>query len=82
MNNRISEQQRRELIGEFRHSVVAELANPYLNHGELIASIREKAQRTYEIPFSRKTTITEGCIRKWLALYRRYGKAGADVFLD
>jgi len=76
MNNRISEQQRRELIGEFRHSVVAELANPYLNHGELIASIREKAQRTYEIPFSRKTTITEGCIRKWLALYRRYGKAG------
>jgi putative transposase len=76
MNNRVSEEQRRGLIAEFRHSVVAELANPYLNHGELLSSIREKAQRTYEIPFSHKSTITEGCIRKWLALYRRYGKAG------
>jgi DNA replication protein DnaC len=36
----------------------------------------EPTNRTYEIPFSRKTTITEGCIKKWLALYRRYGKAG------
>jgi hypothetical protein len=76
MNNHASEEQRRQLVAEFRHSVVAELANPYLNHGELISSIREKANRTYEIPFSRKTTITEGCIKKWLALYRRYGKAG------
>jgi hypothetical protein len=64
MNNHASEEQRRQLVAEFRHSVVAELANPYLNHGELISSIREKANRTYEIPFSRKTTITEGCIKK------------------
>jgi len=76
MNNHASEEQRRELVAEFRHSVVAELANPYLNHGELIGAIREKASRSYEIPFSKKTTITEGCIKKWLALYRRYGKAG------
>lgn len=76
MNNHASEEQRRELVAEFRLSVVAELANPYLNHGELIGAIREKASRSYEIPFSRKTTITEGCIKKWLALYRRYGKAG------
>lgn len=76
MNNYVAEEQRRELVAEFRLSVVAELANPYLNHGELIAAIREKASRTYEIPFSKKTTITQGCIKKWLALYRRYGKAG------
>jgi transposase InsO family protein len=76
MRNHISEEQRRELIAEFRHSVVAELANPYLNHGDLISSIREKAGRSYEIPFSSKTTITAGCIKKWLTLYRRYGKSG------
>ncbi len=76
MNNYVPHAQRREQVAEFRHSVVAELANPYLNHGELIAAIREKASRTYEVPFSKKTTITEGCIKKWLALYRRYGKAG------
>jgi hypothetical protein len=45
MNNHASEEQRRQLVAEFRHSVVAELANPYLNHGELISSIREKANR-------------------------------------
>lgn len=76
MNTYVPEELRREQVAEFRLSVVAELANPYLNHGELIAAIREKASRTYEVPFSKKTTITEGCIKKWLALYRRYGKAG------
>lgn len=76
MNQRTSEEQRRELVAAFRHGVVAELANPYMGHGELKAAIKEKAKRTYDIPFSRKTTITEGCIKKWLALYRRYGKPG------
>ena len=56
--------------------MVAELANPYMSHGELKAVIAEKAGRTYEIPFSKKTSITEGCIKKWLALYRRHGEAG------
>jgi hypothetical protein len=59
---------------------VAELVNSYMSHGELKAAIAEKAKRTYEIAFSKKTTITEGCIKicikKWLPLYRRYGKAG------
>jgi len=76
MNHSTCEEQRRELVAAFRHGVVAELANPYMGHGELKAAIKEKAKRTYEIPFSKKTTITEGCIKKWLALYRRYGKAG------
>jgi len=76
MDQSAAEEQRRELVAAFRHGVVAELANPYMSHGELKASIAEKARRTYEIPFSKKTTITEGCIKKWLALYRRYGKAG------
>lgn len=76
MDQSATEEQRRERIASFRHGVVAELANPYMSHGELKATIAEKAKRTYEIPFSKKTTITEGCIKKWLALYRRYGKAG------
>ena len=76
MDQSVAEEQRRELIAAFRHGVGAELANPYLSHGELKAAIQEKAKRTYEIPFSKKTTITEGCIKKWLTLYRRYGKAG------
>ena len=69
-------EQRREAILEFRYGVVAELANPYLDHGALKEAIGEKARRSYDIPFSGKTTITEGCIRKWLAAYRKYGREG------
>jgi len=75
----ISESQReqqREAILAFRLSVVAELANPYLDHGALKEAIRAKARRTYDIPHSRKTTITEACIRKWLTAYRKYGREG------
>jgi putative transposase len=70
------QEERRRAVLEFRYGVVAELANPYLDHGALKEAIREKARRTYDIPHSRKTTITEACIRKWLAAYRKYGREG------
>lgn len=70
------QEKRREAILAFRLSVVAELANPYLEYGALKEAIRAKARRTYDIPHSRKTTITEACIRKWLAVYRKYGREG------
>jgi transposase InsO family protein len=69
-------EQRHRLIMEFRYGIVAELANPYLGHGRLNELIREKAKREYEIPFSSKTRITEGCIKNWLSRYRKYGKPG------
>lgn len=69
-------EERRQAVLEFRYGVVAELANPYLDHGALKEAIREKARRTYDIPYSRKTTITEACIRKWLSAYRKYGREG------
>lgn len=76
MNRGSGRETRREAIVEFRYGVVAELANPYLEHGALRQAIREKAKRSYDIPYSGKTTITEACIRKWLAAYRKYGREG------
>lgn len=67
---------RRKTICDFRHSVVSELANPYLTRGELGRLIKEKAQREYAIPYSKRMRLTEGCIRRWLDLYRKHGKAG------
>lgn len=67
---------RRKEICEFRYSLIAELGNPYLSHGELKALIREKSLRDYNIPYSNKTSITEACIRNWLCLLRKYGKDG------
>lgn len=76
MHNDTKREKRREAICEFRYGVVAELANPYLDHGALKEAIKEKARRSYDIPHSVKTTITEACIRKWLASYRKYGREG------
>jgi hypothetical protein len=39
-------EERRQAVLEFRYGVVAELANPYLDHGALKEAIREKARRT------------------------------------
>lgn len=67
---------RRQHICDFRYSVVAELGNPYLARGELTRMIKAKAEREYVIPHSSRTTLTEGCIRRWLNLYKKYGKIG------
>lgn len=69
---------RRRNICDFRHSVVAELGNPYLSRGQLTRLIKDKSKRDYEIPYSKRTTITEGCIRRWLCLYRKFGKQGLN----
>jgi transposase InsO family protein len=75
MNNEDQDQRRRE-IQEFRHALIAELTNPYLEHGELKRLIREKAHREYEIPYSQRRSISEECIREWLKRFRKYGKEG------
>jgi transposase len=56
--------------------LIAELTNPYLEHGELKCLIREKAGREYEIPYSQRKHISEECIRNWLKDFRKYGKEG------
>lgn len=54
---------------DFRQGIVAELANPYLDHGQIKKLITEKAAMQYEMPWSSKTTISQGSIRKWLEAY-------------
>ncbi|MEE8592212.1 MAG: hypothetical protein V3T35_12935 [Spirochaetia bacterium] len=75
MNNEEQEQRRRE-IQEFRYALIAELTNPYLEHGELKRLIREKADREYDIPYSQRKHNSEECIRNWLKKFRKYGKQG------
>jgi putative transposase len=63
-------------IMDFRASMVAELANPYLDHGERIRLIREKSTRAWDMPWSSKVMVTEATIKHWLELYRHHGKEG------
>lgn len=74
--NRREDEQRRATIQEFRYALIAELTNPYLEHGELKRLIREKACREYEIPYSQRRSVGEECIRGWLQKFRKYGKEG------
>ena len=69
-------QKRIQQIMDFRQSIVAELANPYLDHGQIKKLIAEKAALHYDMPWSSKTTISQGSIRKWLETYRHSGKDG------
>ena len=77
----MSKEERERIDGEvadFRYSVVADLANPYLDGGKLRQLLREKADRVWEVPDRGRRRLSEGCIRKWLTLYRKYGKRGLE----
>ena len=63
-------------ITEFRYQLVAELANPYLSAAERRESIRQKAKVRHEVPLLGRRRYSVGCIHKWLALYRKHGRAG------
>jgi putative transposase len=63
-------------IQEFRYGVITDLTNPYLKKGEIKRLIRDKARRQYDIPYSKRKTITASCIRKWLTLFQNRGKDG------
>lgn len=69
---------KRKKICDFRYAVVAELGNPYLSRGQLTLLINEKSKREYVIPFSKRKSLTVACIRRWLNLYRKYGKEGLN----
>jgi len=74
--NREEREARAKEIAAFRYSLIAELANPYLNRQELRALVRQKAGREHEVPFVGKRTLTESCLRKWLAAYKTQGMEG------
>ncbi len=66
----------RKQIADFRYSVVAELCNPYLSENEKKLLLKEKKERRYDIPGSRKKRITAETIRNWTTKYKLYGKEG------
>ena len=70
------QEQKTQAVMDFRYSIIAELLNPYLSRSERRALMREKANRQYEIPYSRRTWVTVGCIKKWYAAFGRFGKEG------
>ncbi len=69
-------EQLRKQIADFRYSVVAEICNPYLSEQEKKLLLKEKSERQYDIPGSRKKRITAETIKNWITKYKLYGKEG------
>lgn len=65
-----------EKVADFRYGLIAELVNPYLSRQERRRMLAEKARVEYEVPRRGRRKLTASCLRKWLRLYLRYGKAG------
>jgi len=65
-----------EKVADFRYGLIAEFANPYLSREERRRMLAEKARVEYEVPRRGRRALTAGCLRKWLRLYLKYGKAG------
>ena len=67
------EKDKQKTVSDFRFGIIADLVYSHASGKELARLIAEKAARTYTIPFSHKTRITQSCIRKWLAAYSAKG---------
>jgi transposase InsO family protein len=63
----------RERIALFRYGLIADLAHRQEGERGLYALLREKAEKVYEIPGSRRSRVAAETLREWLALYRRGG---------
>ncbi len=68
------EKDKQKTVSDFRFGIIADLVYSHASGRELARLIAEKAARTYTIPFSHKTKITQSCIRKWLSVYRAKGR--------
>src|SRR5207244_11518931 len=64
-------------VALFRLSVLGPLVSrTQLARGELQATLRELAQREYDIPGSRRRQVAEKTLQQWFYRYRREGLAG------
>jgi putative transposase len=67
---RTEDQKRRESVALFRHALIGDLVH---EHQGLYARLRAKADRDYEIPFSKRRRVAVETLRDWLRLYRKGG---------
>lgn len=67
------DEKKEEQIALFRYGLIADLVHRGEGEKGLYPLLREKAERVYEIPGSRRTRVAAETIRDWLLCYRRGG---------
>ena len=65
--------QRLEEAAVFRYGLIADLLHLPRGSRDIAVLLQAKAERTYALPYSKRTTIAAETLRHWLKLYRRGG---------
>jgi len=67
------EEERRTQIALFRYTLIAPLLDHPLERGEIVAHLRMVASQPHRIPYSKRTTLDDETLWRYLAAYRRGG---------
>ena len=63
----------RKAVALFRYGLIADVLRLPPGSPDIRRALREKAQRTYVIPGTRRTRVAVETMRDWLSLYRTGG---------
>jgi len=75
------EDKQREEVALFRFGVISDLVGATrLEHGEFGRLIREKSRQRWNIPYSNRTRLSEGTIRRWVNLYEASGRLLSSLY--
>lgn len=70
-----------EEIALFRFGVISDLVGATrLEHGEFAKLLREKSDQRWNIPYSNKTRLSAGTIRRWVKLYESRGRLLSSLY--
>ena len=68
-----SDEELRKAVALFRYGLIADVLRLAPGSPDIRRALREKAQRTYVIPGTRRTRVAVETMRDWLSLYRTDG---------
>jgi putative transposase len=70
----MTDDEKKMALATFKFGIISEFVTGVkLDYGERSRLLREKAARSYQIPFSRRTTISRSTIMEWTNAYKNAG---------
>lgn len=69
-----NEEKKKQTMATFRYGIISEFVNgAKLEYGEREKLIKQKISRTYDIPYSKRSSLTRATIISWIKKYKKSG---------